>query len=203
MLESQVHPHVPSERAILFHSDDPQSTEQEYLQLLYSLVYALKPISVLETGTFVGKGSVFLARALRRNGTGRLTTVDNDSNALKYACANLRNEGLADYVDVVESDSTTFLETTDRKFDFALFDSLLEIRAKEIDICLERKLLRPGSMFAIHDTSHHRVSNWNFERDKSGKWLWEYLERMVLENVDISYVEFPYSRGLVLAQIGN
>lgn len=160
-------------------------------------MFALKPLSVLETGTYVGKGSVSLARALRKNGTGRLTTVDSDANALSYARKNLETEQLSDWVDVVESDSFAFLETTDRRFDFALFDSVLSMRTEEIEICLRRGLLRPGSFFAIHDTSKSRVNNWDFIADPDTPCFWYEFARIS----GIRYVEFPYSRGLVLAQV--
>lgn len=42
----------------------------------YALVRALRPAHVVETGTDKGLGSCVLAAALRRNGHGRLTTID-------------------------------------------------------------------------------------------------------------------------------
>lgn len=44
----------------------------------YALVRARKPQHVVETGTDKGLGSVVLASALLRNGSGRLTTIDNN-----------------------------------------------------------------------------------------------------------------------------
>lgn len=42
----------------------------------YAIVRALKPDHVVETGTDKGLGSVVIASALIRNGSGRLTTID-------------------------------------------------------------------------------------------------------------------------------
>lgn len=42
----------------------------------YTFVRVLKPARVVETGTDKGLGSLVLAEALLRNGTGRLTTID-------------------------------------------------------------------------------------------------------------------------------
>jgi len=47
----------------------------------YALVRGLKPQHVVETGTDKGLGSVVLAAALLRNGSGRLTTIDINSDA--------------------------------------------------------------------------------------------------------------------------
>ena len=47
----------------------------------YALVRALRPQHIVETGTDKGLGSVVLAAALLRNGTGRLTTIDINPEA--------------------------------------------------------------------------------------------------------------------------
>ena len=47
----------------------------------YALVRATEPEHVVETGTHLGLGSCIIAAALLRNGHGRLTTIDVDSDA--------------------------------------------------------------------------------------------------------------------------
>ena len=47
----------------------------------YALVRATEPDHVVETGTHLGLGSCVIAAALLRNGHGRLTTIDVDSDA--------------------------------------------------------------------------------------------------------------------------
>ena len=47
----------------------------------YSLVRAIQPAHVVETGTHLGLGSCVIAAALLRNGHGRLTTIDINSEA--------------------------------------------------------------------------------------------------------------------------
>ena len=45
------------------------------------MVRAMQPDHVVETGTHLGLGSCVIAAALLRNGHGRLTTIDIDSEA--------------------------------------------------------------------------------------------------------------------------
>ena len=47
----------------------------------YSLVRAVQPDHIVETGTHLGLGSCAIAAALLRNGHGRLTTIDIDPDA--------------------------------------------------------------------------------------------------------------------------
>ena len=47
----------------------------------YAIVRAIEPDHVVETGTHLGLGTCVIAAALRRNGHGRITTIDVDSDA--------------------------------------------------------------------------------------------------------------------------
>ena len=70
----------------------------------YALVRALKPQVVVETGTDLGLGSIILAAAVLRNGTGQVVTMDNqpDSGALignPYATV---SQKIGDSLDLIE-----------------------------------------------------------------------------------------------------
>lgn len=96
---------------------------------LYTLVRALKPASVLETGTQAGATTLHLARALKTNGGGHLTTVDtNDVNHpatgswrtynLPFSVQQaLEQTGLSDRVTFRTGATAEFLGKTDLNFD--------------------------------------------------------------------------------------
>jgi predicted O-methyltransferase YrrM len=195
-VETLHHCHVKEERAWMFTSEDTQTTEHEYLNLLHALVYCLKPLSVLETGTFKGYGTTAMAKALKRNGVGRIVGVEIEMKAAMWAGEMLRVNGVADWADIVVSDSIHYLSTTGRIFDFALFDSQIPLRCKELKICLERGLLRSGSMACLHDTSRLRTTTPG-EPDQQAKAHWDEF----LSIPGIRFVEFPLSRGLTLLQV--
>jgi predicted O-methyltransferase YrrM len=195
-VETLNHCHVIEERGWLFHSEDTQTTEDEYLQLLYALVICLKPLAVLETGTFKGYGTSAMAKGLRYNGTGFLTSIEAVPLAAGWGREMLKVNGVSDWARIVESDSLEFLGQTSQRFDFALFDSQIPLRVKELTVCLDRGLLRTGAMCALHDTSRLRTITPGCP-DPNTPQFWKELEA----EKRIKFLEFPLSRGLVLAQV--
>lgn len=84
----------------------------------YSLVRALKPQHVVETGTDKGLGSCVLAAALLRNGSGRLTTIDINPES-GYLIA----PPYSNIITRVIGDSLKELETLPHSVDMFLHDS--------------------------------------------------------------------------------
>jgi predicted O-methyltransferase YrrM len=195
-METEHHCHVSEERAWLFHSEDTQSTEDEYLHLLHALVYSLKPLSILETGSYKGMATAFMAKALQRNGTGFIRAVEEQALAVRWTEEQLRVNGASQWGKVLHTDSVDYLKRTENVFDFAFFDSQLPLRCKELQICLDRKLLLPGSFFAMHDTSRLRTLTPG-EPDPYTPILWNELESIQ----GIKFLEFPLSRGLILGTV--
>lgn len=85
----------------------------------YAIVRALRPEHVVETGTDKGLGSVVLAAALLRNGSGRLTTMDVNSDA-----GYLISGDYATVTDLRIGDSLMTLARTEQPVGFFLHDSL-------------------------------------------------------------------------------
>jgi len=84
----------------------------------YAIIRAVQPRHVVETGTDKGLGSLVLASALIRNGSGRLTTIDINSSA-----GYLIRGRYADVVDVRVGDSLPILAAVN-EVDVFLHDSL-------------------------------------------------------------------------------
>lgn len=186
MTEIECHPHVPSESAHLFSAHDGGSTEIEYLELLTALVCATKPVQILETGTYFGKGTKALVDGCSRNGFGHVYTID-----ILAQCDPVNGA-----THILE-DSLKWLSATDTKFDFAFFDSSLPIRPLELKICVDRGLMSKGSWAVFHDTSRERSSGAGI-RDAESIVFWRefYKLRCVSQ-----YVEFPLSRGLMICRL--
>lgn len=84
----------------------------------YCLVRATEPEHVVETGTDKGIGSLVLARALERNGHGRLTTIDINEDSgymLAEAPAGLISRRIGDSVSIIREleDINLFLHDSD------------------------------------------------------------------------------------------
>ena len=203
-VESEIHPHVPSERAELFHAENGGTTEVEYLSLLASLVLVSKPHLALETGGWTGTGTETLARAMANNGFGRLISVDCDPNACRQVISRVASYG---NVDVVTDHSISYLMNYQGpSFDFAFLDSLLPTRADELSVLLTRRLLSRGSLVAIHDTSRVRERQTGI-RDQESVEFWKRFDSLLSiyntapQSPRLTTFEFPLSRGMLLIRL--
>lgn len=162
---------------------DSQTTELEVLDFLKVLVTTVKPSLILETGTFLGYGTIKLAEGVRANGFGRVITVEYDPLIYAKARERIESAGLSDWVECRNESS---LEThIDGTIDFYFSDSALGIREQEI----RRLLPQVGKhgLIAIHDAS----SQFQTVREAALR-----MEREGL----LSVVLLSTPRGLVLAQ---
>lgn len=196
-IESKGHPHSKEEKANLFHTFDFSSTEIETLNFLHSLVLLLKPVLVLETGSFYGYGSIALGSALKENKRGRLITLEKDTEVFKIAKNNISKANLIDYVDVLNATSLDYIKSTTSRFDLVFFDSSINSRISEFTSLYNKKLLT--NIVVFHDTSELR------ERTlKSGKYT-QYEYTKDLDNIAQNYckgsITFSLSRGLKLFQL--
>ena len=135
----------------LWHMADSQTTELEVLEFLKTLVKTIKPKLVLETGTFLGHGTVKLAEGIRENGFGRVITIEADPAIRANANRRFKELGLSEWI---ESRLESSLETTiDDTIDLFYSDSHLANREAEIRRLLPQ--LDPNGLLVIHDASSH------------------------------------------------
>ena len=61
-----------------WHSPDSEATELEISKLVGSLVRAIQPEYVVETGTYHGHTTFEIGAALAQNGHGRVVSIESD-----------------------------------------------------------------------------------------------------------------------------
>lgn len=146
-------------------SADDESTEIEVSQLVAGFVRALQPELVVETGTAFGQTAEQIGMALNDNRHGRLQTMEIDDQRL--ALARTRVVGLP--VDVLRTYS--LLYTPPAPIDFAWIDSLLGLRAQELEHL--HPWLKPGAIVGVHDAGpQHGIR----EAIEAIDWIrWMYL----------------------------
>src|SRR5271170_7877802 len=66
---------------------DGNATEVETLEFIYALVRLLKPSVCIETGTWLGYGTLYIAQALQDNGLGKVSTAEVDTGVCTQASA--------------------------------------------------------------------------------------------------------------------
>src|SRR5258707_998968 len=130
---------------------DSQTTEVAGLDFLKTLVTTVKPKLVVETGTFLGHGTVKLAEGLKENGFGKVITIEFDPAIRASAVERFKACGLAPWI---ESRLESSLETNIAgMIDLLYSDSHLANREAEIRRLLPQ--LDPRGLLVIHDASSH------------------------------------------------
>lgn len=144
----------PSEwcpRPELWEAPDGWATETEVSWLLATIVRATKPLLAVETGTYLGDTTLFLAAELASNGVGRLVGFEIDPDRAQTArgrCAGLP-------VDIFVADVRQWIPPQEPPIGFAFIDSDPAGRPGEIEHLWP--YLAPGAIVAVHDTAPHHA----------------------------------------------
>lgn len=164
-----------------WHALDWEATEFEVSELVAGFVRALQPDYVIETGTASAQTTYLIGRALRKNGHGRLVSLEIDPACVRagqHMCRRLP-------VEVRCQSSMEF--TPGEPIDFAWFDSLLDLRVPEFRRYLPHMHAR--TIVGFHDTAHQNASE-----------LREGLASLIDEGL-LRMIELTTPRGVAFAQV--
>ena len=168
---------------------DSMTAEVEVLEFIATLVTTIKPRLVVETGSFLGVSTEWIARGLERNGPlpdGKSAKVIScEYDPVVYAKAKVRIEAspLSPWIDLRNESSLEM--KVDGTIDLFFSDSDMPIREAEVKRFLPQ--INPHGIILMHDASSHL----KVVRDAALKMEAEGL---------ISIILLPTPRGLVLAQ---
>jgi predicted O-methyltransferase YrrM len=162
---------------------DSMTAEAEVLEFLRTLVTTVKPDLVVETGTFSGISTLWIAEALKRNGRGRIITCEFDPVVFAKAKSRIQESGLADWI-VCRNESSLEMKI-DGTIDLFFSDSDMPVREQEVRRYLPQ--INPFGLIVMHDASSHL------------KIVREAALKLEQEGL-ISVVLLPTPRGLVVAQ---
>jgi predicted O-methyltransferase YrrM len=162
---------------------DSMTAEYEVLEFLRTLVTTLKPDLVVETGSFLGASTLWIAEGLERNGFGRVISCEYDPVVFAKAQEKIAASPLRSRIEL-RNESSLELDVRGT-IDMLFSDSDMPIREQEVERFLPQ--MNPNGLVLMHDASSHlRVV-----RDAALS-----LERKGL----LSVLLLPTPRGLVLAQ---
>lgn len=162
---------------------DSMTAEAEVLEFLRTLVTTMKPELVVETGTFSGISTLWIAEGLKRNGCGKIITCEFDPVVYAKAKTRIEESGLSEWIECRNESSLEM--RVEGTIDLFFSDSDMPIREQEVRRHLPQ--INPFGLIVMHDASSHLKT----VRDAALK-----LEREGL----ISVVLLPTPRGLVVAQ---
>jgi predicted O-methyltransferase YrrM len=162
---------------------DSMTAEVEVLEFLRCLVRTVKPQMIVETGTFMGISTLWLAEGLKANGFGKVITCEYDPAVFAKAKERIDKSGLTKWI-VCRNESS--LETrVQGNIDLLFSDSDPPLREQEVRRFLPQ--MNPNGLILMHDASSHL------------KTVREAALNMEQEGL-ISVVLMPTPRGLVIAQ---
>jgi predicted O-methyltransferase YrrM len=106
-------------------------------RLLYSLVRATHPATIVEFGMSFGISALHLASAVRDNGTGRVVTTELSADKIAAAEQTFAETGLDDLITILDGDALSTLAGLDGPVGFVLLDGWKDLYLPVI------KLLEP------------------------------------------------------------
>jgi predicted O-methyltransferase YrrM len=168
---------------------DSMTAEVEVLEFIATLVTTIKPRLVVETGSFLGVSTEWIARGLERNGAaadgqfGKVISCEFDTVVYEKAKERIEASPLRRFIDL-RNESSLEMEV-DGTIDLLFSDSDIQIREAEVKRFLPQ--MTPNGVILMHDASSHL----QVVRAAALKMEAEGL---------ISVVLLPTPRGLVVAQ---
>jgi len=139
----------------------------------YALIRALRPEHVVETGTDKGLGSVVMAAALLKNGSGRLTTID-----INPASGYLIGGAYAQVTTALIADSVAAISSMDCGVGLFIHDSdhSAEHETSEL-LALESKLLPKALVLSDNAHATDSLMRWAFDTGRRFLFFEEHAER--------------------------
>jgi predicted O-methyltransferase YrrM len=166
-----------------WHMYDSMTAEAEVLEFIQTLVMTIKPRLVVETGSFLGVSTVWIAKGLKANGFGKVISCEFDPQVFAKAKEKIAGSGLAEWIELRNESSLEM--AVDGTIDLFFSDSDTPIRAAEVKRFLPQ--ISSTGVILIHDASSHMkvVREAAFDMEREGL---------------LSCVFLPTPRGLVVAQ---
>jgi predicted O-methyltransferase YrrM len=120
-------------------------------RLLYALVRATRPATVVEFGMSFGISAIHLAAAVRDNGSGRVVTTELSASKIAAAKQTFAETGLDEVITILEGDALTTLAGLDEPVGFVLLDGWKDLYLPVIKL-LEPRL--PTGALIIADNTN-------------------------------------------------
>ncbi len=127
-------------------------------RLLYALVRACRPETVVEFGTSFGISTIHLAAAVTDNGSGRVVSTELSSRKVKAARENLEQAGLGGVVTILEGDGLHTLASVPGPIGLVLLDGWKDLYLPVLRLLQPR--LTPGAVVVADDSSFPSVASY-------------------------------------------
>ena len=138
--------------------------------LLYSLVRASRPDTVVEFGTSFGISTIYLAAALADNGTGRVLSTELSATKIAAARANLAEAGVAGPVTILPGDALSTLAGVPGPIGLVLLDGWKDMCLPVLRLLEDR--LAPGALVVADDITLPSMGSYlDYVRDPASGYV--------------------------------
>jgi predicted O-methyltransferase YrrM len=162
---------------------DSMTAEVEVLEFIRALVTTIKPELVVETGTFSGISTLWIAEGLKANGRGKVISCEFDPTVFANAKQRIESSALGEWIELHNESSLEM--KVEGAIDLFFSDSDMPVREQEVRRFLPQ--INPYGVILMHDASSHL------------KQVRQAALKLESEGL-ISVLLLPTPRGLVLAQ---
>jgi predicted O-methyltransferase YrrM len=139
-------------------------------KLLYALVRASRPETVVEFGTSFGISTIYLAAAVTDNGAGHVVTTELSNRKAEAARSNLQQAGVAEATTILVGDARQTLGQVPGPVGLVLLDGWKDLCLPVLRL-LEPKLA-PGALVAADDITHPGMAGYlDYVRDPSNGYV--------------------------------
>jgi len=127
-------------------------------RLLYALVRACRPETVVEFGTSFGISTIHLAAAVTDNGAGRVVTTELSGRKAAAARENLEQAGLAGVVTILAGDALETLSDVTGPVGLVLLDGWKDLYLPVLQLL--QPALTSGALVIADDSSFESVADY-------------------------------------------
>ena len=162
---------------------DSMTAEVEVLEFIRALVTTIKPELVVETGTFSGISTLWIAEGLKANGRGKVISCEFDPKVFANAKQRIESSPLGEWIELRNESSLEI--KVEGTIDLFFSDSDMPVREQEVRRFLPQ--INPCGVILMHDASSHL------------KQVRQAALKLESEGL-LSVLLLPTPRGLVVAQ---
>jgi predicted O-methyltransferase YrrM len=170
---------LPTDRSHVFATAQEQADALESIympisapggNLLYTLVRAARPDTVVEFGTSFGISTIYLAAAVTDNGTGRVLSTELSAAKIAAARSNLAEAGVADAVTILPGDALSTLADIPGPIGLVLLDGWKDLCLPVLRLLEDR--LAPGAVVVADDSTFPSMADYlTYVRDPASGYV--------------------------------
>ncbi len=165
-------------------------------RVLSMLMKMIKPVNILEIGTYTGYSALCMAEGLQANG--KLTTIDINAELEEMVSGYFEKSNYAKQIEYIIGDAKNIIPTLDIKFDVVFIDADKENYSLYYDLIFD-KLNEGAYIIADNVLWSGKVVADAIKIDKDTKALLDFNDK-VQHDDRVENVLFPIRDGLLIAR---